>query len=63
MKSSSQYKVAVYTIIVLLSLSKSKKLSKYIPKQIKDFAEEYYYEILVVCYGFLVYYYSNVEYE
>lgn len=63
MKSSSQFKVAVYTAILILYLSKSHVFQKYVPKVINEFAEEYHNEILVLCYGFLVYYYSSVEYN
>lgn len=56
MKPSSQFRVAVYTVILILYLSKSHIFGKYVPKVIKEFTEEYHNEILVVCYGFLVYY-------
>lgn len=63
MEPSSQFKVIIYSVIALLYLSESYTFGKYVPKAIRDFAEEYHNEILVVCYGFLIYYYSNVDYN
>jgi hypothetical protein len=62
MKHNNQIKVLVYIMIVLVYVSQSKRLSKYIPSNINNFLRENYADILVVCYLVLMYYYSGVKY-
>lgn len=57
MKLLFQVRIVVYVLLALVYISKSKKLSEYIPKNIVEFFTVNDNEVIVGCYLYLVYYY------
>ena len=57
MKLLFQVRIVVYVLLALVYISKSKKLSEYIPKNIVEFFKANDNEVIVGCYLYLVYYY------